>query len=143
MLIASTLLALFAAIIPVTPPAQNFPCDSVWRAITWTNDTGQTAYVKTITINHQAAAGMIADIHLTVFHIWDVPGGTAARVVLIAPWDRYTAEPKPPASVDFGEDRYEVRAGDRLSFQSACTVLGWAVSAWHLPQPQFWYTREP
>jgi hypothetical protein len=138
------LLALGRSVIPATPPAVNYPCDGVTHVQYWLNPEPGPIYLKRLVMNHQAAAGMLADIHVTVWHGGPSAGPLGARVILIAPWDRYDMSPKPPAVADFGDDYYEVRAGEHLAFESFCAP--WPPQQgffWHLPQPQFWYVTEP
>ena len=96
------------------------PCNSEWYYREWVNTFPYTIYVKHLWIWNGASAGMVADIHTTV---WKVSTGDEAMVVQIVPWDRYDHTPKPPAEEDLGVDHITLRPGDKLVWGAACTVL--------------------
>lgn len=98
------------------------PCDSQWYYREWTNPFSYPIYVKKLWVWNGASAGMIADIHTTV---WRTDANNAnPMVVQVVPWDRYDRTPKPPAEEDFGADHVTLLPGQRLVWGAACTVLG-------------------
>lgn len=132
------MLALLLAVMPVILPSQALPCNGESQWVYWVNPTAQTVHVK-VRVDHQADYGLVADIHVTVWHGWE----DGSRVVGIAPWDRYDNSPKPAVEVPIGPGTYAIGAGDHLAFQATCTPFLWTYSPpKHHPQYSIAYVRQ-
>ena len=106
----------------LAPGSAAEPCNSQTYYREWSNTFGYPIYIKKLWVWNGASAGMIADIHTTV---WRTNADNSdPMVVQIVPWDRYDRTPKDPAVEDMGDNHITLLPGQRLVWGAACTVLG-------------------